>query len=93
MASMQRVSTAPGNRSDGGFPTLDDRHGQVVLRKAGVDIQHHAGAFQGLLGRGVGRMALLPEKLAGPEKDAGPHLPAHHVGPLVDEQRQIPVAS
>lgn len=36
--------------------------------------------------------AHLPEELQGAHKGAGAHLPAVHVGPLVDEQRQVAVA-
>ena len=46
----------------------------------------------GLLGRGVGGVAFLPEELGGAEEQPGAHLPADDVGPLVDEQRQVAVA-
>ena len=48
------------------------------------------GAGVGL--RGVGGVALLPQELAGAQEQAGPQLPAHDVGPLVQEQRQVAVA-
>ena len=38
---------------------------------------------------GVRRVALLPEELGGAQEHARAQLPAHHVGPLVDQQRQI----
>ena len=44
---------------------------------------------------GLGRVrgvALLPEELGRAEEQTGPHLPADHVGPLVDEQGQVAVA-
>ncbi len=34
-------------------------------------------------------MALLPEKLAGPQEHPGTHFPAHDIGPLVEQQRQV----
>ena len=40
----------------------------------------------------VGGVALLPEELAGAQEEAGPQLPAHDVGPLVQQQRQVAVA-
>ena len=44
-----------------------------------------------VLGR-VGGVALLPEELGGAEEEARAHFPAHHVGPLVHQQRQVAVA-
>src|SRR6185437_1362364 len=37
-------------------------------------------------------MAFLPKKLGGAEEQARAHLPAHDVGPLVYEQRQVAIA-
>jgi hypothetical protein len=46
----------------------------------------------GLLVGGVGGVALLPQELGGPQEHAGALLPAHDVGPLVHEQREVAVA-
>ena len=44
--------------------------------------------------RGEGGVALLPEELAGADEGRGVlKLPAHHVCPLVQPQRQVPVAA
>src|SRR5579885_2105371 len=40
----------------------------------------------------MGGMALLPEKFGGAQEQGGAFLPAHHVVPLIDEQRQVAVA-
>nr|GFC75354.1 hypothetical protein [Tanacetum cinerariifolium] len=40
----------------------------------------------------VGGVAFLPQKLGGAQEEARAHFPAYHVGPLVDEQRQVAVA-
>ncbi len=48
--------------------------------------------FERLLVGGVRGVTFLPKKLARPKKHPRAHLPAHHVGPLVDEHRQIAVA-
>ena len=37
-------------------------------------------------------MALLPEELGRAQEQAGAQLPAHDVGPLVQQQRQVAVA-
>ena len=43
---------------------------------------------------GKGGVALLPEELARADEGRGVlELPAHHVGPLVQAQRQVPVAA
>ena len=36
-------------------------------------------------------LTLLPQELAGAQEQAGTQLPAHHVGPLVQQQRQVAV--
>jgi hypothetical protein len=41
----------------------------------------------------VGGVALLPEELARAQEDPRAQLPAHHVGPLVEQQRQVAVAA
>ena len=37
----------------------------------------------------MGRVAFLPEKLGGAEKEAGTHFPAHDIGPLVEKDREV----
>lgn len=37
-------------------------------------------------------MAFLPEELGGAEEEPGAEFPAHDVGPLVDEEREVAVA-
>ena len=37
----------------------------------------------------MGRVPFLPQELARAQKHARTHFPAHHIGPLVDHQRQI----
>ena len=34
----------------------------------------------------------MPEELGGAQEESGPHLPAHHVRPLVQQNRQVPIA-
>ncbi len=93
MASHVRVLMAPGEPLAGGLAADDDRHGQHVGHEGGVDLAvHPLGVGPGVLEGGVRRVALLPEELGGAQPDAGPQLPAHHVGPLVEQQGQIAVA-
>ena len=40
----------------------------------------------------VGGVALLPEELAGAQEEARAQLPSDHVGPLVEQEREIPIA-
>ena len=69
------------------------RHGQHVDHGRAVDVRQDAQRVgAGVLLGGMGGVALLPEEFARPQEEPGPQLPAHHVGPLVDEQRQVAVA-
>src|SRR5690625_7425985 len=36
-------------------------------------------------------VSFLPEEFCRSEKQTGPHFPSDHIGPLVDEDRKIPV--
>ena len=69
-----------------------DRDGENVLGDLAVDLEHPQASSVASVGRGVRGVALLPQELAGPQEEARPHLPAQDVGPLVVEQRQVPVA-
>ncbi|OPZ72041.1 MAG: hypothetical protein BWY82_01528 [Verrucomicrobia bacterium ADurb.Bin474] len=72
--------------------TLYNRHRHALLRKLLIDIEHLERFLHCFLRSRVNRMAFLPKKLCRAEKDPGPHFPPHHVGPLVDEQRQVTIA-
>ncbi len=71
---------------------LDDGHGRLVLGEVRVNVQHLPRLRLGLFARGVGGVALLPEELRRAQEQPGPQLPPHHVGPLVDQHRQVAVA-
>ena len=92
MASTVRVMSAPGKRSVSVFSPGIDRDGEVVAEELGVEPVDHAGFLDRLLLGLVGGVAFLPEELGGAQEQARAHLPAHHVGPLVDQQRQVAVA-
>ena len=92
MASMVWVSRAPAKRSPGVLRALDHGDGHDLLGEVGVDVEHAGDFLAGLGLVGVGRVPFLPEELGGAQEEAGPHLPAADVGPLVDEEGQIAVA-
>ena len=72
---------------------LDDGHRHPLLGEPAVALVEDRQRLRlGLLVGRVGGVALLPEELGGAQEQAGAHLPAHDVGPLVDEQRQVAVA-
>jgi len=89
MASMQYVSLRAGELLAFGLQARDHGHGHVLLGESAVNLQHAAGLLDGLVGRGVGRVAFLPEELGRAKEQPGAHLPPHDVHPLVDEQRQV----
>ncbi len=61
-------------------------------RRTAVDVEHLQRLLLGLLLRGVGGVAFLPEELGRAQEQPRAHLPADDVAPLVDEQRQVAVA-
>ncbi len=81
----------PGKTFAGGFFTLKDRQRAPRFSKIGVDVDHLRGFGEGFVGVGVSGVALLPQKLGGPQKGAGSQLPAHHVRPLVVQKGQVAV--
>ena len=72
------------------LPAPEHGHGQEVLHKVRVDVQHPHGLFPGLLLGGVHGVALLPEELPVAEEGAGGLLPAEDAAPLVIELGQVP---
>ena len=74
-----------------GLFALHHGHRHVLFSETSVEIEDCLGLLHRLGFRGVNRMPLLPEKFRGAQKEPGPQLPANHVGPLVDQDRQIPI--
>src|SRR5262249_39934358 len=67
------------------------RYGEPLLGEAPVDFNHPPRLLLSLLLRGMGSVPFLPEELGRAQEQARAHLPAHHVAPLIDEQRQVAV--
>ena len=70
---------------------LDDRDCQHFLTEICIYIQHLDGSCLGFLGRCMGCMAFLPQKLPGTQEGTGCFLPAHNRTPLVVYPWQIAV--
>src|SRR5688572_18163078 len=71
--------------------SFDDGQGHEILGKGLVDREH---LQRFLFGFFIGRMrgvTFLPEELGGAQKKTRSHFPAHHIGPLVDEKRQVAI--
>jgi len=66
--------------------------GEMVAQELLVKAVDHPSFHDSLVLRLVRRVAFLPEKLRRTQEKARAHFPAHHVRPLVDEQRQVAVA-
>ena len=73
------------------FVTDDYRYAHPLLDEFLVNVDHPGSLLDGLLLRGMGRVALLPEKFRRAQEQAGTHLPAYDVRPLVAEDRQVAV--
>ena len=73
------------------LPAREYGDGEASLGEFLINAEHLHRLFHRLLFGGVGGMALLPQKFAGPEEGAGGLFPPHDVRPLVDEDGQIAV--
>ena len=76
----------------GGLLAGDDGHREHSFRELTIDFEHLQCLGHGIVTVGVRGVPLLPEKFRGAQEEARAHLPAHDVGPLVDEQRQVAIA-
>ena len=73
-----------------GLDSLDYRHGHFLLDEIGVHVvQDHQGFALGILFVHVDGMAFLPQEFGGAQEWPRAQLPPHHVGPLIDQQRQV----
>ena len=75
----------------GTLHALDYRQGHILLGKLAVEVDHLLGLVLGLLTGGMSSVTLLPKELGSAEKQAGTHLPTHHIGPLVAQDGQVAV--
>ncbi len=69
----------------------DNRQAEDVFGHLAIDAQHLLHFCGGLFTGRVGRMPFLPQELERAQERARGFLPAHDVGPLVDEHREIAV--
>ena len=72
-----------------GLLARDHGERQIILGASAVHFERAVGFRQGLFAVLVRSVAFLPEEFAGAQEHPRAHLPAHHIGPLVGEQRQI----
>ena len=61
------------------------------MDEALINMKHALGFFTRFAFSFVNSMAFLPKEFGGAQEKTRPHFPAHHVGPLVDENRQIAI--
>ena len=64
---------------------------QHFLTEIRIDVQHLLCPLLRLLGRGMGGVPFLPQKLPGTQKGPCLLFPANHTAPLIINSRQIPV--
>ena len=86
----QRINGA-GETFALGLTALDDWHGHIVFSKVSIHLEHLMGLLDRFGLSGVDRVAFLPEELGGAQEKTRAHLPAYHVGPLVNQDGQITV--
>ena len=74
-----------------GFLAAENRDREMIAHELFVNVEHLLG-FRARFGFGfVDGVALLPEELGRAQKNARPHFPADHVGPLIDQNRQVAI--
>src|SRR5690606_2793306 len=74
------------------LPAEDRRHRHPVVHEVAIDAEHPPRLFLGLRFGRVRGVPLLPQELRSAEEEPRAHLPADHVRPLVDQEREIAVA-
>ena len=93
IASHVSVLSAPAKRSFGVLRPTTTGIASTLHHEVLVDLVEDPRRVRVRVGLGgVRGVALLPEELAGAQEEARPQLPAHDVGPLVEQQRQVAVA-
>ena len=75
----------------GRLHALHHRYRHDIFGEVGIYIEHlPCEVLRFLLGRMSG-MPLLPKELGGTQEQARAHLPAHHIAPLIAQDRQVSV--
>ena len=69
----------------------NDGNGQPLFGKIGIDTNHLLGFGDRLLTRFMRGMPLLPQEFGRTQEQARTHFPAHDIGPLVTQNRQVAV--
>ncbi len=72
-----------------GLLARDHREREIFLGAGAIHFERAVGFRERILPALVRGVAFLPEEFAGAQEHPRAHLPAHHIGPLVGEQRQI----
>ena len=73
-----------------GLLAAEHRHGQLLLGKIAVDVEHLHGFLLRFFRRGVDGMALLPPEFRRAQEGTGGLFPTHHRAPLVIFEGQVP---
>lgn len=82
----------PGEALTGRLQADDHRDAEHVDHQVLVRLVHDPpGVRPRVVAGRVRGVPLLPEELAGAQEDPGAQLPADHVGPLVEQQREVAV--
>ena len=75
-----------------GLHARDRRHRHPLFHELAVELQNEQRLLHRFGFRRMCRVPFLPQELRGTEEQPRPHLPTHDVGPLIQENREIPVA-
>ena len=67
----------------------DHGNREILFGAGAVHLERAMGLGARFVAGRVGGMPLLPQEFAGAQEHPGAHFPAHHVGPLIEHQRQV----
>src|ERR1700733_4777100 len=74
------------------LPANDDWNRPVVFSEVPVDLYHSHSFGFGLFSRGVRSVTFLPQEFERAQEGPRAHFPSDHVGPLVEQHRQVAIA-
>src|SRR6266496_3070792 len=72
--------------------TRQHRDGSIFLSEGAVNFEHQTRTLLGLLKSTMGSVTFLPQEFGGTQEQRRTFLPAHHIIPLIDQDRQITIA-
>ena len=74
-----------------GFFAGKNRDGAIIAHKSFIDAEHAKRFFARFPLGLVHGVPFLPQEFRSAQEQSGPHFPAHNIGPLIDQDRQVAI--